>query len=321
MANKPSKLGSLTDRPKKSRKREEEIDIENTYEDETILDVYERPRTKKEVFLQIATAILVVAFLMTSGMMCVVGGGGSNGAPNGDPNQPVQQIDDTAQQIERYSKELQEKPGDVAVLANLAYYLGQRASNLEPTEENKQSRMTDLALAEGHLRKALETDPNYAFAQSELGKNLLMQENYEEARKFLEVAKSSTDEGIASDDEKTKNEATNRRAEIIRLLAIADVSEGKVAEALVLTNQALELKPGEPNLYLQRYQIFMQMGDKESARKDLMTLIDVGQKTRNQQAAAIGQALLEQMNKEEAAPAPSGSPAPVPSASPSATPQ
>lgn len=316
MANKPPKIGSLTDRPKKSRRNDEEIDIENTYEDETILDVYEKPKSARELFLQIAVMVLTVAFVVTSSAMCIV----TPPAPQqGDPQQAQQQqIDDTAQQIERYSKELNEKPDDVATLANLGFYLGKRAGSTMPTEENKVARMTDLATAEGHLRKALEIDPKYTFAQMELARNLLMQEKSEDARTFISAALVDVDAMLNSEDEKEKNKAVNNKVELLRLLAGADISEQNYDDALPKLNQAIELKQGDANLYISRSQVLQLMGDKEGATKDLETVIEIGQMTQNPQIAAIGQALLEQLNNPQPAPTPDSSVAPDSAETPSA---
>lgn len=315
MANKPSKLGSITDRPKKSRRQREEAEVEETYEDETILDVYERPKSAKELFLQICVIVLVVAFLMTSGMVCAVAP-----TPQGqDPAQAAVKVDEIAQQIEKYSTDLQKNPNDVATLANLGYYLGQKAANMQPGADDT-ARMTELATAEGYLRKALEQDPNYAFAQTELGKNLLMQNNYEEAGKFLESALEDAEKSVNSEDEKTKNEAVNRKAELTRLLAYSDVQQGKPEDALAKLDTVLELKPGDANLYVMRSQIHRQMGNLDAARKDIAIVIDIGQKTGNQQTAALGQALMEDINRPAVTPSPAatGSAAPAANATPTA---
>lgn len=315
MANKPPKIGSLTDRPKKGRNKQEEAEVENTYEDETILDVYEKPKSAKELFLQIAVMVLTVAFVVTSSAMCIVTPPAQQG---NQQTQQQQQVDDTAQQIERYSKELNEKPDDVATLANLGFYLGKRAGNTMPTEENKVSRMTDLATAEGHLRKALEIDPKYTFAQMELARNLLMQEKSEEARTFINGALEGVEEKLGSDDEKEKNKALNNKVELIRLLAGADISEQKYSEALPRLDEAITLKPGDANLYISRSQVYQLLGDKEKATKDLEIVIEIGQKTQNPQIAAFGQALLEQLNNPQPAPTPGASEAPATSETPAA---
>ncbi len=314
MANKPSKIGSLTDRPKKSRNKQEEAEVENTYEDETILDVYEKPKSAKELFLQIAVMILTVAFVVTSSAMCIV----SPPAQQNPQQAQQQQVDDTAQQIENFSKKLNENPEDVATLANLGFYLGKRAGNTMPTEENKVSRMTDLATAEGHLRKALEIDPKYTFAQMELARNLLMQEKSEEARTFINDALAGVEEKLSSDDEKEKNKALNNKVELIRLLAGADISEQKYSEALPRLDEAIGLKPGDANLYISRSQVYQLLGDKEKATKDLEIVIEIGQKTQNPQVAAFGQALLEQLNNPQPAPTPGASEAPATSETPAA---
>ncbi len=249
-------------------------------------------KTPKDIIIQIGVGILVVAFLMTSGLVCVL-------PDQGEPVQQAQtqQVDETTVQIQQYSKQLEKDPNDAVARANLGYYQGIKASGMPSTPETESEQKTLLLTAEDNLRKSLETDPNYGFAQLELGRNLLMQEKLDEAATFIAMGMKDAEGKLTSSDEKVMNEGKNQKAELLRLSSVVALQQGKSDEALAKLSEVVELKPGDPAIYIQRAQMHRQLGDKDSARKDLNIVVDIGQKTGNQQAVVIGQALLEDMDK------------------------
>lgn len=277
----------MSNRPIKTKKKyvpeiEEDPDVE-----------YTPPgRSPKDIIIQIGVGILVVAFLMTSGLVCVL------------PDQaeqvqqsPTEQVDETTVQIQQYSKQLEKDPNDAVARANLGYYQGIKAVGMPATPESETEKKTLLLTAEDNLRKSLEKDPNYGFAQLELGRNLLMQEKLDEAATFISMGMKDAEEKLTSSDEKVMNEGKNQKAELLRLSSVVALQQGNNEEALAKLSEVIEIKPGDPSVYIQRAQVHRQLGDNDSARKDFNTVVDIGQKTGNQQAVVIGQAMLEDMDR------------------------
>ena len=294
---------AVSNRPLKRKKVVPEI-TEEDFEVEFV----RRETTVKDWFIRIAVGILVVAFLMTSGLVCVLP---DKPKPKENPQQQ-QQVDENEEMIQRYSKELASKPRDAAVLANLGYYTSLKASNMFPTdEEAKNKRMTLLVTGEEYLRKSLAEDPDYGFAKSELARNLLLQDKIEEAKGFIDSALAGVEANLEDVDEQVVSKAKSQKAELLRLSAAVDFNEGRKEEAIEKLGQVIELKPGDYRTYMQRGQLYQQAGDKDLARKDYEILVDIGQKTQNRDAAMSGQMLLQQLDAPaagEATPAPSSTP-------------
>ena len=130
---------------------------------------------RRQMLLNIGVWFLVLAFCMTSGIMCFSVGGQEKLMK---AQEEAQQKDPTQAEIERWSGEVEQNPNDPVALANLGYYWGQKAQELEKTaakpkkddDKNKKdgkpaiTREQALQNAHGYLDRALQADPNYAFA-------------------------------------------------------------------------------------------------------------------------------------------------------------
>ncbi len=303
----------MSNRPKEKRKRaarvlDDEIDVEYT----------PVGRSPKDLFLQIGVIILVVAFLMTSGLVCIIP---DQEQVTTDASQ-AHQLDEETYQIERYSQAIQKDPTDVNALANLGYYTQNKAMKIaaeaemvkmqaeldqdgDPAEEETTPRqdpeiqkMTMLATAEGYLRKALEQEPDYGFARQELARNLLLQEKTEEARGFIDESVEVIDPKIESEDEKVANEAKGQKAELLRFSSILAGQDEDLPKAISFLDQAIDLRPGDGELYLQRGQLRLQSGEKDQARDDFEIAVDIGQKTQSPQLAMYGQIFLQQLEQQ-----------------------
>ena len=290
----------MSNRPLKNKKKvvleEEDHEVE-----------YRPPgRTSRDIVIQFGVTILIVAFILAPMLVFVFS---DSSTPAQQQQQAEHQQDprnDIEGQIKQYSTELSKNPDDPATLANLAYYTTQKAGMLPETDNQ---RMTLLKEAEGNFRKALEKDANYGFAQAELAKNLAVQKNYDEANKLIEQAMKSADADLASSDPAKAADAKARKVEMLRVSAIILIERKDVKGGLEKFSEAIAVDPGNPQLYKQRAFLYMQNNDKESARKDLTTMVDIGQKSGDQNAAMEGQMYLQSL--DQPMPTPGATSAPV----------
>lgn len=274
------------------------------------------PRTARDRIIQVGVIILIIAFLLP----VVTCAATSSPAAAPDAQEQAQQQDEVEMSIQQYAKQLAANPKDATVLANLGYYTNQKAARMVPDEKSKNERMTLLVTAEKYLRDALAEDENYAFAQTELIKNLLLQEKLEDAEGLITKANANIEKNLKSSDEKVAADAKSQKVQLALMSAELERGKGNMEAALEQINQAIELKPGEPQLYLARAELHRTNGDKDKAKADYATVVDIGQKTGNQQAVMIGQIMIEQIDApavpaSSATPGPAGAtPAPVPAA-------
>lgn len=296
----------MSNRPLKNKKKvvleEEDHEVE-----------YRPPgRTSRDVIVQLGVTFLIVSFILAP-MLVFVFSDRSTPAQQQQAQQQQDPKNDIEGQIKQYSTELSKNPGDPATLANLAYYTTQKAGMLPETDNQ---RMTLLKEAEGNFRKALEKDANYGFAQAELAKNLAIQKNYDEANKLIEQAMKSADADLTSSDPAKAADAKARKVEMLRVSAIILIEKKDMKGGLEKFSEAIAVDPGNPQLYKQRAFLYMQNNDKESARKDLTTMVDIGQKSGDQNAAMEGQMYLQSL--DQPIPTPGATSAPVVNITPGA---
>lgn len=272
-------------RPKKKKKV---VDLPGEDHD---VDWTPPPNTTRDRIIQVGVFILILVFLLPM-ITCSI--------PSGtvETEEQVVQVDEVGESIARLSAELNEKPNDVVTLANLGYYTSIKASRIEDESE----RMTLFATAEDYLKRSLEQDPNYSFAQTELARNLLLQDKEEEAAELIDDALGKIGARIDSEDEIESNEATVQKVQLLMFSAEINRRQNNYDGALENIDQAIELRPGEPQNYLARAELHRERGDKELARADYEIVVDIGQKMGNQEMAMIGQMMLEQLNASEQAP-------------------
>ena len=271
---------SMSNRPVKKKKQvveitQEDFDVEWT----------PPPRTARDRIIQFGVLFLIICFLLPAVTCAVV--------PEPEVPENVQQMqqDPIAKFIKQYSDELAKNPGDPAALANLGYYTTIKAMT---APEDKRNEL--FATGEKYLRDSLEKDPDYAFATSELARNLLLQKKTEEANTLINEALEKVEPKLASEDEKEANDAKSRKVDLLLLAAGADSEAKDNQAALDKMNQALELRPGDTNLYFARASVHMALEDKEAARKDLTTAVDIGTKMGDQQAVVRGQQMIEALD-------------------------
>lgn len=282
----------MSNRPVKKKKvveiTQEDFDVEWT----------PPPRTGRDRIIQIGVLILIVLFALPFLLPALTGFSGPSDAEieRRQQQQQVSQLSELDLQIKQYSEQLAKDPKDGPTLANLGYYMTQKAANMPAIDGDDTERMTMLATSEKYLRDALEQDPDYAFAQQELAKNLMIQGKNDEAGELINKGLAAADEDLKSEDEKVVNAAKARKMELLRLSAVSDAEAKNFESALEKMTQVVELNPGEANSYIVRSRLHQEMGNKDLARKDLELVVDMGQKMGNQQLAAFGQQMIEELD-------------------------
>lgn len=295
----------MSNRPLKNKKK---VVVED--QDDSVVEYRPPGRSGRDLMIQLAVGLLILAFVLAP-MLGLFFGETADPVASG---QQQQQVDDTEQQIQRYSEELAKDPNNPVTLANLGFYTTEKAGKLQAMGQDQAQADTLLAQAEGYLRKSLEMDPTYGFAQSELAKTLLLQKKNDEAKTLIEQGLKDAEGNLNAEDSKVATEAKARKAELLNMSAFLEYQAGSVDGAIAKMDEVIALTPGNAELYQRRAMYFMEKGDKEAAKADLAIMVDIGQRTGNQQAAMIGQMLLEQIDK----PAPTATP--VGSATPGASP-
>lgn len=296
-------------------------------------EVQENPKAKtpsekrREWFINFGVSILVLAFLMTSGIVYVNLNQDQPGIPEpGDTPMSAMdaQLAQIDSEIERWNQELATNPDDVTALANLGYYYMQKAQAVsqpplqDPTatpapEDGRRDEF--LAKAREYLEKALSVDPNYAFAHQQLAETYIAAEQFDEARRQAEAALEAAERPVGPDEDPATAETTrlNEKVQARMLLGRLAAREENWQVALDQLGQAIELKPGETNAYISRALVYRQLEQDARAKQDLEKALDIAQKMSDQQAMILASALLQQME-----PAPQGTP--TPEATPAATP-
>lgn len=281
----------MSNRPLKNKKK---VVVEEEHEQDHEVEYRPRGKTSKDIVVQIGVTVLICSFVLAPMLVFVL----SPSTPTAPTQQQqAQQQDDTDNQIKTYSEEVTRNPGDPAALANLAFYTTQKATRLAPSPENETQRMTLLKEAEGNFRKALEKDAAYGFAQAELARNLIFQKNYAEATAFIDQAMKTADTKIAGEDKTAATEAQSQKVQLLVLSAGLVAEQNDMPGAITKIDEAIALAPGNPQLYKQRAAMHYQNQNKDAARKDLMTMVDIGQKSGDQNAAMEGQMMLQMLDQ------------------------
>lgn len=233
---------------------------------------------RRQRMINAGVIVLVVAFMMTSGIVCTDLGANE---PQNQPAQTEQQnpVDELERDIERWSKELATNPNDPTALSNIGYSYNRKASSLFD-EKDADKRTEALGLARQHLEKAIEADDKFMFAYEQLALTLHMEGKPGEARTLLEGAleKVQPEEGA---DEARQAELDSKRAQILLRLSELDLDDKKPEDALAKLDQAQEIKPGEAEIYLNRAIAYAEMGNREEAEKNLDLALDIATKMRD----------------------------------------
>ncbi len=288
---------SIYKAPKEQRKAKRQ---EEEYQ-ERELSPHEK---RRQTVIHVGVWVLVLAFMMTSGIVCV--NFEDELPPPPSQNQSSSNEDEAA--LEKWQERVGENPEDAAGWANVGFYQTRLASRLDPEKEAPE-REKQLALAEENLRKALEVDPNYFFAYEQLGRTLIVGGKTEQARETFEQAYELAEQEPADESEEAEKKA--QKVTALMGLSELDFREEDFQGAIGQLDRVIEVKPGEGEAYVRRAAIYHQLEEKDKARADLLVALDIAQNTQDQELLMISQGLLQQlMPEEESGEASSGEEAP-----------
>ncbi len=259
---------------------------------------------RRSIFIQLGVWFLVIAFCMTSGIMCFAVGGPEE--QNGQ-EQTQGSVDEIQSEIDRYTKEVGTDAGNVEALANLGYYWMQKGDTLSTAESLKQEAKTKAAIdknladkgqtpaankeeakkemsreeayanARTYLTQALGIDQNYLLAKKTLA-DLETREAHEEAaiKLYQEIIKFC-DQPLKlnpGDDETTIKTSRNvQKVEAEVQLARLYGSKKQYKEAMPLLDDAVKIDPGNIGAYHVKSLIAFENGDKVEGSKALNNAI------------------------------------------------
>lgn len=260
---------------------------------------------RKETIIKTGVFILVIAFMMTSGIVCV----NLNPESESPQQQQTRPVDELQQGVERWKEELAQNPDDPSALANLAFYYNKQAQRLVE-DKDKAEREKLLTNAITHLDKAIEKDPDYTFAYVQKSFALQGLGNKEEARTVLDNAleKATLPGEDAPVEEKAA--AEGNRVQVLTAMAGMEIESENFEAALSHLDEAVQIKPGEGSIHLQRALALGRLGRRDEAEKALDMAVDIGQKMRDRQTLFLAEGLRREMFPDSVAtPDVEGSPA------------
>ncbi|MCR5661261.1 MAG: hypothetical protein K6G50_03910 [bacterium] len=220
------------------------------------------PQERRRSFLiQAGVWFLVIAFCMTSGIMCFSIGGQEKQVAE---QQAAEQADPVQAEIDRWTNLVSSNPNDAVALANLGYYWTQKADTLPENvtgEEGKDgdkdgkpavSRAQALASAEEYLDRAVKADPNYAFAIQKLAELRILQKKNDEAKSLYEQVITLSDQPVAEDEDKETIEAqrSNQRCQARMGLAALYMLEKNFDAACGEIDKVLAEQPGSMEAFM-----------------------------------------------------------------------
>ena len=268
----PSRRKS-TDMVKRRAKSQAEAELE-----EKSLSPQEQ---RRQMVLNFGVWFLVLAFCMTSGIMCFSIGGQEKMIK---AQEEAQQQDPVQADIDRWANEVEQNPNDPVALANLGYYWGQKAQDLEKPDsktkddgkdkkDDKPKITKEQALQNAHeyLERALKADPDYAFALQKYAELSINENNTAKARELLNKVIVACEKPIPDGDDKEALEANalNQKGQAVIALALLDAKEDKNADALKRIDALLKEQPGNMQAFLAKGNIISSQkgGDKQEALK------------------------------------------------------
>ncbi len=271
---------------------------------------------RRNIFIQIGVWFLVIAFCMTSGIMCFAIGGPED--QNGQ-EQTQGSVDEIQSEIDRYAKEVGTDAGNVEALANLGYYWMQKGDTLSTAESLKQEAKTKEAIDKGladkgqtpvankeETKKEMSREEAYANARTYLKRALDIDQNYLLAKKTLadlEVREQHEDAAIKlyqdiikfcnqplklnpGDDETTIKTSRNvQKVEAEVQLARIYGSKKQYKEALDVLEDAIKLDPGNIGAYHIKAIISFENGNKAEGVRALNNAILIAKNMREDHQA------------------------------------
>ncbi len=249
---------------------------------------------RRQLLLNIGVWFLVLAFCMTSGIMCFSIGGQEKQM---QAQQEAMNQDPTQAEIDRWTHEVETNPSDPVALANLGYYWGQKALELEkkPAKKAKDKKdekqqgddkpvvTKEEASRHSHeyLDRALAADPNYTFALQKYAELYVAEKNYDKARLYFDKVIEASHMPIPDGDDKEAREtnAIVQRGQAAVSLARIDALEKKYADAEKRLDNLIAEQPGNVDAFLLKAAIITEQdnGDKNEALKCYESAMKISQ--------------------------------------------
>lgn len=262
--------------------------------------------------IQVGVGVLLLAFMFTSGIVCV-----NMGAQQ---RQAQQQQDQPKQsQLTYWREQAAKDPSNTEAIANVGHFLMMEAASKPEGEERNKL----VAEAEQNLNKviAMQNDSNRSFALQEMARVQMFKEDWSAAQATLDEALRYADrpipEGQEPEAQTAMREARNaEKAADLMLLAQLQAAQHKFPESLATLDKLAELNP--PNgmdVLFMRAGLYNELGEKQKA----LAQLDMAEKLAASQEDQIRVMIMKQ---QLLAPPPSNSPsaAPSPAVSPEAPP-
>ncbi|MBQ7567505.1 tetratricopeptide repeat protein, partial [bacterium] len=266
----PSRRKS-TDMVKRRAKSQVEAELE-----EKVLSPQEQ---RRQMLLNIGVWFLILAFCMTSGIMCFSIGGQEKLMK---AQEEAQQQDPVQADIDRWAHEVEQNPNDSVALANLGYYWGQKAQELDKAankpakkkgdKDEKKSDKPDkpevtkeqaLQNAHTYLDRALQAEPDYAFALQKYADLAIFEKNYDKAREMLDRAVKACEKPVPEGDDKEALEANalNQKGQAIVTLANLDAMDNRYGEAERRLDDLIREQPGNLQAFISKANIIVSQPD------------------------------------------------------------
>lgn len=276
-------------------------------EDAEIREISPQER-QKQFLLNLGVWFLVIAFCMTSGIMCY-----AIGSNETQPDQVAQEAQsqkyEVDLEIERYTKEVGTDATNVEALANLGYYWmlkgqtlptaqalkteaavkknlakeveGQATPAPSATPAPQQTQEEAFANARDYLNKALALDKEYLFAKRTLADLEVQEDHLDKAQalyqEVVDFCKTPIKPGPGDDPTTLQAHRDSQRVEAQVKLASLLAQQSKFEEAQKNLDEVLKTDPGNIEAYHTKALVSLGQKDMEACHKALDMAILIAQ--------------------------------------------
>ncbi len=257
-----------------------------------------KPLTPRERFrntvIHAGVAVLLFAFLLTSGIVCV--------NLNQDQSQAQQELPKQSE-LNYWREQATKDPANMEAIANVGHFLIEESFNKQGDEQKKA-----LDEAEQNLAKVtvMVDSPQRSFAMQEMTRVKLLKKDYAGAQAQIDEALKHADRPIPPGEDAVSVEEGRKaeRASAYRLQASLFVEQGKQREALAVLDKVAEISPASVmQVLFQKADLHAQLGEKDRA----LAQLDMAEKFAGTDQERMMVMILRQ---QLMAPPPSASPSP-----------
>lgn len=257
-----------------------------------------KPLTPRERFrntvIHAGVAVLLFAFLLTSGIVCV--------NLNQDQSQGQQELPKQSE-LSYWREQAAKDPANMEAIANVGHFLIEESFNKQGEEQKKA-----LEEAEQNLARvtSMVDSPQRSFAMQEMARVKLLKKDYAGAQAQIDEALKHADRPVPPGEDATSVEEGRKaeRASVYRLQASLFVEQGKQREALAVLDKVAEISPASVmQVLFQKADLYAQLGEKDRA----LAQLDLAQKFAGTDQERMMVMILRQ---QLMAPPPSASPSP-----------